>query len=90
MVIPEWGGTAAYNHLAVDLTPFAGSNVFLAYRFDSIDGAFNVYPGVRIDNISVESTFDGAAPAIPEPTSFLLFGLSSIGAGLLRRRKPAC
>ena len=90
VLIQEWGGpgTEAYQTIAAELSPFAGKTIYLAYQFDPLDDLFNEYPGVRVDNITVEHEDDarGQSPVVPEPASLLLFGLGAIGASLSRRR----
>lgn len=56
VVIPEWGGVPGYNTIIVNLTPWAGSTIYLAYQMDTFDDLFNAYPGIRIDNIQVISS----------------------------------
>ena len=89
VAIPEWGGVPGYNPIIVDLSTFSGSDIHLAYRFASLDGLFNNYPGVRVDNLLIENVGGdggGPGPTIPEPGTLLLFSLGTLGAGLIRRR----
>jgi len=42
---------------------------------------------IGFDNITLGASSPGGGPTIPEPASMLLFGLGTVGAGLVRRRK---
>ncbi len=53
--IPEWSGPGAqqYHTITVDLSPYNGRVIYLAFSFYTYDDLFNHYPGVRIDDIHV-------------------------------------
>ncbi len=41
---------------SIDLSPWAGQSVTIAFRFDTVDEQYNDYPGWRIGSIRVEQT----------------------------------
>ncbi len=53
---PLWSSTdesGAWYDAAVDLSAYAGQNIWLQFAFDSIDEQFNAFPGWYIDDIQV-------------------------------------
>jgi hypothetical protein len=81
LIIPEWNGVAAYKIVEVDLSPFAGQEVQIDFRFETLDAQDNNHPGVRIDDLRI-TTSDLATgdPVSGEPagTTFASFGVPSI------------
>jgi hypothetical protein len=85
--IPEWkgdGGSVWYNTISVDLSSFAGQSIYLAYRFDPAPGIdlaeFNEFPGIRVDNISLDVN------PVPEAPTWLLVGIGLVAIGGFRRK----
>lgn len=56
----EIGGTTAgqWEHIVVDLSPWAGSSIQVRFTFDSVDGAMNGFEGVLLDDLRVDKTCD--------------------------------
>jgi hypothetical protein len=85
VTIPYWTpSNQGYNLITVDLTPFAGQTIYLAFNYNTEDGVDNGHPGARIDDIQITGP-------VPEPTTLTLFGVAALTAGYvgLRRRKVA-
>ncbi|MCB9729501.1 MAG: VWA domain-containing protein [Deltaproteobacteria bacterium] len=63
-VTPVWdsvtalGGTThgAFRHVTVSLAAFAGRDVIVRFRFDSIDGEFNDYEGAYLDAVQLTTS----------------------------------
>lgn len=76
---------SGYNTINANLTALfaAHAGETLVLRFSEVDNQLFFNNGV--DNVSL----DVASSALPEPGTLPLLGLAVVGAGLLRRRKPA-
>ena len=76
-----------YQHLTLDLSAYAGQNIYLAFNYSTLDSGDNDHAGARIDNIAVDGV---VREAVPEPASWALMlgGFGMIG-GALRRRRAA-
>ncbi|MFN0131641.1 MAG: S8 family serine peptidase, partial [Phycisphaerales bacterium] len=48
--------SASWETRTVNLTQFAGQNVTLAFRFDTVDEQFNTFRGWHVDNIRITAT----------------------------------
>jgi hypothetical protein len=54
------------------------------FSFNTFDGFFNDHPGIRIDNVEIDSAF-------PEPSTFVLSSivLGIFGAALVKRSESS-
>jgi hypothetical protein len=64
---------SGYHRIGIDISAWAGQAFALDFVFDTFDGLANDFPGIRIDNVEIDT-----GPVIPEPSTFLH---SSIGLG---------
>ena len=76
------GGT--YHRIAIDISAYAGGLFFVDFSFNTFDGFFNDHPGIRIDNVEIDSAF-------PEPSTFVLSSivLGIFGAALVKRSESS-
>jgi hypothetical protein len=61
--VPE--SLSATEH-TIDLSPWAGQTITVAFRFDTVDGQYNNYPGWRISSIRLEQTRLDCATCPPD------------------------
>jgi PKD repeat protein len=69
-VIGEGNTEGVWHKRNLDVTPYAGQDLLLRFRFDSVDGAVNNYFGWMVDDIAV------ATGCEPQPGSLIVGNVS--------------
>ena len=82
---------APYQALSLGLGAYAGQDIYLMFRYVTLDGVNNLHPGARIDDILITNqpgvAVDGGVPE-PATWALLMLGFGAVGCAL-RSRKPA-
>ena len=78
---------SGYRTIGVDISAFAGQTFGLNFSFDTIDSDLNLFPGIRIDNIEIDT-----GPVVPEPSTVVLSSIAfaAFGGMALRKKLAVC
>lgn len=56
-LVAEGGPEGVWRHVDVDLSTYAGQSILVRFRFDTVDGQWNDFPGWYLDNVRITAEY---------------------------------